>query len=95
MPNPNFRRWTADDISILKNLAQTHSTTQIAAQLGRSRSANALKAHELKLTLKVRRPDTQEPNFPGVDPGPAGFDWPSSPISPARVQNVCRRIFYC
>jgi hypothetical protein len=76
MPNPDFRRWTAHDISILKNLAQTHPTAQIAARLGRSPSATAIKAHELKLSLKLRRPNTTEPNFPGVDPGPAGFDWP-------------------
>ena len=35
MPNPNFRRWTSDDISILKKMAQTHPMAQIAAQLGR------------------------------------------------------------
>jgi hypothetical protein len=75
MPNPNFRRWTADDISKLKNLAQTHSTAQIAEQLGRSPLATAIKAHELKLSLKMRRRNTTEPNFSGVDPGPAGFDW--------------------
>jgi hypothetical protein len=75
MPNPNFRRWTSDDISILKKLAQTHPMPQIAAQLGRSPSAVALKAHEMKLTLRMHRYNAQEPNFPCVDPGPAGFDW--------------------
>ena len=76
MPNPNFRRWTADDISKLKNLAQTLPTAQIAVRLGRSPLATAIKAHELKLSLKMRRLNTNEPNFPGLDPGPAGFDWP-------------------
>jgi hypothetical protein len=75
MPNPNFRRWTSDDISILKKLAQTHPAAQIAAQLGRSPSAIALKAYEMKLTLKMHHSNIQEPNFPCVDPGPAGFDW--------------------
>ena len=32
MPNPNFRRWTSDDISILKKMAQTHPMAQIAAR---------------------------------------------------------------
>jgi DNA-binding CsgD family transcriptional regulator len=75
MPNPNFRRWTPDDISILKKLAQTHPMALIAAQLGRSPSAIALKAHEMKLTLKMHHSNIQELIFPCVDPGPAGFDW--------------------
>jgi hypothetical protein len=66
---------TAGDISRLKELAQKCPTAQIAAQLGRSYSATAVKAHELKLSLKLDRPKFNEPNFPGVDPGPAGFDW--------------------
>lgn len=77
MPNPGFRRWTADDISSLKKLAQKCPTAQIAARLGRSASATAVKAHQLKLSLKMlRHPNAEGPNAPGVDPGPAGFDWP-------------------
>jgi hypothetical protein len=72
MPNPNFRRWTSDDISILKKMAQTHPMAQIAEQLGRSPSAIAFKAYEMRLTLKMHRYNTQGPC---VDPGPAGFDW--------------------
>lgn len=72
MPNPTFRRWTEDEISILKNLAQKRPATQIAAQLGRSRSATSVKAHELKLSLRMRH---QPAENSGVDPGPAGFDW--------------------
>jgi hypothetical protein len=73
MSNPNFRRWTSDDISILKKLAQTHPLAQIAARLGRSRLATSVKAHELGL-LKTRRQTTEELTL-CVDPGPAGFDW--------------------
>jgi hypothetical protein len=76
MATSNTRRWTADEISRLKELAQTRPIAQIAAQLGRSYSATAVKAGELKLSLKLRPPKFNEPNFPGVDPGPAGFDWP-------------------
>jgi hypothetical protein len=75
MPNPTFRRWTADEIVKLKNLAQKHPAAQIAAQLGRSRSATSVKAHELKLSLKMRRQTTEGPTHSGADPGPAGFDW--------------------
>jgi hypothetical protein len=56
MPNPTFRRWTADDIAKLKNLAQSHTRAEIAAKLGRSVAAATLKAHELKLSLRMRDP---------------------------------------
>jgi hypothetical protein len=39
MPNSTFRRWTADDIAKLKNLAQRHPRAEIAAKLGRSVAA--------------------------------------------------------
>jgi hypothetical protein len=55
MPNSTFRRWTADDIAKLKNLAQRHSRAEIA-ELGRSVAATTLKAHELKLSLRMRDP---------------------------------------
>ena len=70
MPNPTFRRWTADDIAKLrapghgdrgfrlkaklKNLAQRHPRAEIAAKLGRSVAATTLKAYELKLSLRMR-----------------------------------------
>jgi len=75
MPNPTFRRWTADEIVKLKNLAQKHPAAQIAAQLGRSRSATSVKAHELKLSLRMRRQTTEARRRSGPDPGPASFDW--------------------
>jgi hypothetical protein len=58
MPNPTFRRWTADEIVKLKNLAQKHPAAQIAAQLGGSRSATSVKAHDLKLSF-AKRPKRQ------------------------------------
>jgi hypothetical protein len=63
MPNPTFRRWTADDVAKLKNLAQKHRAAEIAAQLGRSQSATAVKAHQLGLSLRVperKESDTAE-----------------------------------
>jgi hypothetical protein len=56
MPNATFRRWTADDIAKLKNMAQKEPSANVAAQLGRSVSATAVKAHQLGISLKVPRP---------------------------------------
>jgi hypothetical protein len=55
MPNQTFRRWTADDIAKLKNMAQKQRPADIAAQLGRSVSATAVKAHQLNVSLRVPR----------------------------------------
>jgi hypothetical protein len=55
MPNPTFRRWTADDIAKLKNMAQREPRANVAAQLGRSVGATAVKAHQLGISLKVPR----------------------------------------
>jgi len=54
MSNPTFRRWTADEIAKLKNLAQRHPRAVIAAKLGRSVAATTVKAHQLKLSLRMR-----------------------------------------
>jgi hypothetical protein len=53
MPNQTFKRWTADDIAKLKNLAQKQRSAAIAAELGRSQSATAVMAHKLGLSLKM------------------------------------------
>jgi hypothetical protein len=55
MPNPTFRRWTADDIAMLKNMAQKEPCSNVAAQLGRSVGTTAVKAHQLGISLKVPR----------------------------------------
>jgi hypothetical protein len=47
------RRWTADDVATLREMAQKCSTAQIAAQLGRAPMAVAYKAHKLKISLRV------------------------------------------
>jgi hypothetical protein len=68
------RRWTADDVTKLRQLAGKHPRNAIAAQLGRGPSALAVKAHHLKVSLKVVR-NNEAPTFSGADPGPFGFDW--------------------
>lgn len=67
-------RWTGEDIQKLTELAQKYPTAGIAAQLGRSVSALAVKAHELKLSLRVKRGSRSHPQASSHDPGPAGLD---------------------
>ena len=65
---PLFRRWSEDDVAKLKSMAQKQSAAAIAAQLGRSAAATIVKAHELKLSLRVRpEKRSNEPNPPSVD----------------------------
>jgi hypothetical protein len=59
MPNETFKRWTADDIAKLKNLAQKQTRKAIAAELGRSPSATAVKAHQLGISLKAPTKDAK------------------------------------
>ena len=67
MPNPTFRRWTADDIAKLKNMAQKEPCATLAAQLGRSVGATAVKAHELGISLKVPRQGIDAPEGAPTD----------------------------
>jgi hypothetical protein len=76
MPNFNSRRWTKEDIAKLKNLAQKYPTASVAGQLGRTAAATAIKAHELKLSLKMKGRKTEGETPMVVDPGPCGIDLP-------------------
>jgi hypothetical protein len=62
MPNETFKRWTAEDIAKLKNLAQKQRSEAIAAALGRSVVATALKAHRLGLSLRMSRKGVDRPH---------------------------------
>jgi len=66
MPNHTFKRWTADDIAKLKSLARKQRCQVIAAELGRSPSATAVKAHLLRLSLKVPPRDADNPGQGGT-----------------------------
>jgi hypothetical protein len=61
MPNKIFKRWIADDIAKLKNLARKQRREDIAAELGRSLSATSAKAHQLGVSLKVTANNTNIP----------------------------------
>ena len=65
------RPWTDEEITKLRSMAQRYPARTIAAELGRGVSAVAVKAHQLRLSLKVK----SKAQKPLVDPGPAGFDW--------------------
>ena len=56
MPS-TLRRWSEEDIAKLRDMAQKHSVVHIAALLGRSVPATILKAHQLHISLRVRRPN--------------------------------------
>jgi hypothetical protein len=75
-------RWTREDIHKLKTLAQNYPAASIANELGRSVGALAVKAHQLKLSLRLRKKDGVAPSST-PDPGPAGFNW-EQPHRPAR-----------
>ena len=63
---------TADDIAKLKDMARKLPTAQIAAELGRGRSATIVKAHELQISLRMKPKRGSRPI--NADPGPVGMD---------------------
>jgi hypothetical protein len=69
---PEKRRWTDDDIALLINMAGKQPSAKIAGMLGRGMSAVAVKAHELRLSLKMDRARQSQVTRP--DPGPSGMD---------------------
>jgi hypothetical protein len=73
MPNPRSWYWTADDIAKLKDMAQKHPTAAIAAELGRTSGAVAVKANELNLSLRIRPQSDEGSTLSGAEPGPARF----------------------
>jgi hypothetical protein len=58
-------RWSDAEIAKLKSWAGKRPLAEIAADLGRAKSATAVKAHFLKVSLRVKN---------RYDPGAAGMD---------------------
>jgi hypothetical protein len=50
-----MKRWSPEDISKLKNMAQKYPAAKIAEELGRGVAATYVKAHELKVSLRYRK----------------------------------------
>jgi len=72
------RPWSDEDIAKLRSMAQRYPVRRIAAELGRGVSATMVKAHELRLSLKIK-PKASKPT---ADPGAAEFNsWPE-PLEP-------------
>jgi hypothetical protein len=69
------RRWSAEEIAKLKGLAGKRSVAEIAADIGRPKSATLVKAHTLGVSLRVKN---------SIDPGPSKMD-------PQRVVGVERK----
>jgi hypothetical protein len=69
------QRWTAEDLLKLNSMAQKYPAAQIAAELGRGYSSVTIKAHELRISLRVKaRRASPKAN---IDPGPSGIDLPA------------------
>jgi hypothetical protein len=51
-----MKRWTPEEISKLEGMAQKYPAAKIAEALGRGHSAVSVKAHELKLSLRLKKP---------------------------------------
>lgn len=60
------KRWSVYEVARLKDWAGKRRASEIAADLGRPKAATFVKAHQLKVSLKVR-PSS-------IDPGPTGMD---------------------
>jgi hypothetical protein len=60
-----MKRWTPEEISKLKSMAQKYPAAKIAEALGRGHSAVLVKAHELKLSLRLKKPADGETSVAG------------------------------
>ena len=68
------RRWTAQDVSELKLLAQHHPPQRIAELINRTVGGVIFKAHTLKVSLRC--PDMTVVRSPRTAVGPAGAAQP-------------------
>jgi hypothetical protein len=62
-----MKRWTPEEIAKLKAMAQKYPASKIAEALGRGQSAIFVKAHELKLSLRLKKPADGETPDAGVE----------------------------
>jgi hypothetical protein len=58
------KRWTIEDVERLRRLARTMPTAKIAAELGRGISATIMKAHELRISLRLKPKAGSRPPIP-------------------------------
>jgi hypothetical protein len=70
------RRWSADDMAKLQSMARKYPAAQIAAELGRGIAGTITKAHELRISLRMKR--DREGRSPSSNPESAGSDLPTN-----------------
>ena len=70
------RPWSADDLTKLRSMAGKYPTPRIAAELGRGISALRVKAHELRISLRIKL--DREGKSTSPEPGAAGFNLPTN-----------------
>jgi hypothetical protein len=56
------RRWIANDIETLRRLAGVRPAAEIATQLRRTQGSLAVKAHDLKISLRIKDTDAARPS---------------------------------
>jgi len=64
------RPWTPEDILELRSMAQKYPTTQISAELKRGHSATVMKAHLLRISLRLKPKRGSRPADVSLTPGP-------------------------
>jgi hypothetical protein len=69
------RPWTPEDILKLRSVAQKYPTTQ--AELKRGHSASVMKAHLLRISLRLKPKRGGRPADVSLNTGPAGTDLPT------------------
>jgi len=74
------KRWSAEDIDELKNLAQKYSVQAIAEKMDRTVGGVAFKAHQLGVPLKSRAQAT--------DPSYLDFDWTKSGENKSKPEEI-------
>jgi hypothetical protein len=93
-----MKRWTPDEIAKLKDMAQKYPAAKIAEALGRGHSAVFVKAHELKLSLRLKKPADDETrcrrasSVNNVMPRLASLDLLSCRIPDSRYETMEGRI---
>jgi hypothetical protein len=64
------KRWTCQDVAVLKNMAQKYPAHVIAERMDCTVGGVVFKAHQLRVALKSRRSSEAIGEL-----GPVGFNW--------------------
>jgi hypothetical protein len=67
------KRWTEAEVAKLKGMAGNYPVKEIAQEIGRGTSATVMKAHDLRVSLRMQ-PKPESRHDVGIESGPAGMD---------------------